>query len=158
MRKRLTLCLLLAAGCMTDPAAQPGLDGGLLIVDDAGLARFSVAPTLRAGIDPSIFLPTLVVGYHPTAEELATSGKACSGEADCATSGGQVVFHCSTPYYGQAQCQGVFPAGDQVQPGVTPSCAYYECPTGFECEAGAETHSVTCLEDQPHHGRADGGH
>jgi len=113
---------------------------------DAG--SVSVPPILKAGVDPTIFLPVLVAGYHPTAEELATSGKACTSDADCATSGGQVVFHCSTPYYGQAQCQGVFPPGDQIVAGVAPSCVYYECPAGYQCETELETHSVTCLAGQ----------
>ena len=116
----------------------------------------SVAPLLKAGVDPAIFLPTLVVGYHPTAEELATSGHSCATDADCATTDGVVVFHCSTPYYGQAQCQGQFPPGDQVEPGVTPSCLYYECPAGYECESEAESSSVTCLAAQ-HQGGRDGG-
>jgi hypothetical protein len=116
------------------------------VASDAG--GVSVPPILKAGVDPTIFLPVLVAGYHPTAEELATSGKACSSDADCATSGGQVVFHCSTPYYGQAQCQGVFPPGDQILPGVAPSCVYYECPSGYQCETEVETHSVTCLAGQ----------
>jgi len=133
----------LAAACAQDPALS----------DDAGVA--SSAPILKAGVDPAIFLPTVVAGYHPTQEELAASGRACVGDTDCAT-GGQVVFHCSTPYYGQAQCQGTFPPGDQVVPGTSPSCAYYDCPTGFECETEAESHSVTCLADQ--HKGADAGH
>jgi hypothetical protein len=66
-----------------------------------------------------------------------------------------VVFRCSRPYYGQAQCQGAFPPGDQVVPGVTPSCVYYDCPTDFECEAEPESHSVACIT---HTGGHDGGH
>ena len=114
-------------------------------------------PILKPGVDPSIFLPVVVAGYHPTAEELATTGKACSSDADCATSGGQVVFHCSTPYYGQAQCQGAFPPGDQIVPGVAPSCAYYECPAGYQCETEVETHSVTCLAGQGQNGKPTNG-
>jgi hypothetical protein len=164
-RQSITIALLASsalAACSTDSAgltSNPAPDGSAALdviavsaslppgsVSDAG--RASVTPILRVGVDPSIFLPVVVAGYHPTAEELATSGKACSSLADCATSGGQVVFHCSTPYYGQAQCQGVFPAGDQTVPGVAPSCAYYECPAGYQCETEAETHSVTCLAGQ----------
>jgi hypothetical protein len=149
---------LVACGADTGLTGNPSPDGGAGpdvvpasptsgIATDAGTA--SVPPILKPGVDPSIFLPVVVAGYHPTAEELATSGKACSSDADCATSGGQVVFHCSTPYYGQAQCQGVFPPGDQVLPGTTPSCVYYDCPAGYQCETELETHSVTCLANQP---------
>ena len=134
---------------LTDSSTVSSIDGG----------RASVPPILKAGVDPSIFLPTLVLGYHPTAEELATSSKACSTAADCATSGGQVVFHCSVPYYGQAQCQGVFPAGDQVVAGTLPSCVYYDCPVGYQCETELESHSVTCLAGQGNStsGKPDGG-
>ncbi len=141
-------CLLGACGGASDAADTSSADGG---APDA--ARASVAPTLKAGVDPAIFLPTVVAGYHPTAEELATSGKSCASDADCKTSGGQVVFHCSTPYYGQAQCQGAFPPGDQVVPGVTPSCAYYDCPADYECEAEPSTHAVACLQSQHQGGR-----
>src|SRR5512138_1910237 len=99
---RILLIAVLLSACTNDPTTQ------ITTVDDAGTVAASVAPILRPGVDPALFLPHLVTGYHPTAEELATSGKSCSSDADCATSGGQVVFHCSTPYYGQAQCQGVF--------------------------------------------------
>jgi hypothetical protein len=142
-------------------AGGPGLDVNASSPDSASVSSpdttptslpdatvASVPPILNSGVDPSIFLPQLVVGYHPTPEELATSGRACASDADCATSGGQVVFHCSTPYYGQAQCQGTFPPGDQVVPGVTPSCAYYSCPVGYECGAEPQTHSVTCVQSQ----------
>jgi hypothetical protein len=134
------------AGANTSAPNVPPTDPTPTTVPDAGGA--SVPPILKPGVDPTIFLPVLVTGYHPTAEELATSGKACSSVADCATGGGQVVFHCSTPYYGQAQCQGVFPPGDQILPGVAPSCVYYECPAGYQCETELETHSVTCLAGQ----------
>jgi hypothetical protein len=152
--RALVLFATLGAACGGDPSMSSST------TPDAGAgARASVAPTLKVGVDPSIFLPRLVQGYHPTAEELATSGKACATDGDCATSGGQVVFHCSTPYYGQAQCQGVFPAGDQVEPGVAPSCIYYDCPAGYECETEIESASVTCLEDQHQNGKdADAGH
>lgn len=126
-------------------------DSGVLV--DAGVvgttsAAVSVAPTLKPGVDPSIFLPTVIAGYHPTAAELAIEGKACAVDADCANPGGRVVFSCSTPYYGQAQCQGDFPPGDQVEPpAAQPSCAYYDCPTGYQCETEAESASVTCLAD-----------
>ncbi len=108
-------------------------------------ARATPAPAFKPGVDPAIFLPQLVIGYQPTAQELATSGKACVSDADCATTGGLVVFHCSTPYYGHAQCQGAFPPGDKVVPGVAPSCAYYDCPAGYQCATDAKSHSVTCL-------------
>jgi hypothetical protein len=136
-------------GTGVDPTAStsiPPVDQPSAAAPDGGVA--SVPPILKAGVDPTIFLPVLVAGYHPTPEELATSGKACSSDADCSTSGGQVLFHCSTPYYGQAQCQGVFPPGDQIVPGVAPSCVYYECPSGYQCETEVETHSVTCLAGQ----------
>ncbi len=143
-RLRKVLLALFLTACTTDPTTQ------ITAVDDAGTLAASVAPILRAGVDPALFLPRLVAGYHPTAEELATSGKACTSDADCATTGGQVVFHCSTPYYGQAQCQGVFPPGDQVIPGEAPSCVYYECPAGYECEAEAESRSIACIESVSH--------
>jgi len=111
-------------------------------------ARATPAPAFKPGVDPAIFLPQLVIGYQPTAQELATSGKACVSDADCATTGGLVVFHCSTPYYGHAQCQGAFPPGDKVVPGVAPSCAYYDCPAGYQCATDAKSHSVTCLSAQ----------
>jgi hypothetical protein len=119
---------------------------GLSSDDSSNVAGItSTAPTLKPGVDSAIFLPVLVAGYHPNAEELATAGKACSSAADCATGEGQVVFHCSAPNHGQAQCQGVFPAGDSVVPGVAPSCAYYDCDSGYACNANAETHSVACV-------------
>ncbi len=143
------MVLVLTIACTScGMAADPALSGA---ADDAGV-RASVAPTLKVGVDPTSFLPRLVVGYHPTAEEVATSGKVCSTDADCATTG-QVVFHCSTPYYGQAQCQGVFPPGDQVEPGVAPSCVYYDCPADSECETEPESRSVTCLASQHQGGR-----
>jgi hypothetical protein len=151
------------AGCGTNPDGlnlNGSPDSGMADVSrDAKIAPSpdatgaSLPPTLKPGVDTSIFLPKIVAGYHPTPEELATSGKACSSDADCATSGGQVVFRCSTPYYGQAQCQGSFPPGDQTVPGMTPSCAHYNCPAGYECEAEAESHSVTCLQGQ-HSGKS----
>jgi hypothetical protein len=157
LRPLATALLFALAACATDPAADLTADADAAVAGgDAGV-RASVPPILVTGVDPAIFLPTLVQGYHPTPQELATSGKSCASESDCASSG-QVVFHCSTPYYGQAQCQGAFPPGDQIIPPIaTTSCVYYTCPAGYECEAEAETHSVSCIEDQSHGGRPDGG-
>ena len=131
----------------TSLAAGPHSGGASLASAPDG-PRASPAPTLKPGVAPSIFLPQPGGGYHPTAAELATSGKECASDADCATSGGQVVFHCSTPYFGHAQCQGAFPPGEKVLPGATPSCAYYDCPADYECATDAKSHSVTCLYAQ----------
>lgn len=141
--KLMPLLAILFSACGADALSTTTTD----LTGDAGV-RASVAPLLKAGVDPAIFLPKLVAGYHPTAAELAISGQSCASDADCVAGDGQVVFHCSTPYYGQAQCQGAFPPGDQIQPGVTPSCVYYDCPADYECEAEAESHSVTCLISQ----------
>ena len=132
-------------GTSLDPGKQ---SVGAFLASSPDAARVSPAPTLKPGVDPSIFLPKPVGGYHPTAEETMTSGKACASDADCATGGGQVVFHCSTPYLGHAQCQGTFPLGDQVVPGVSPSCAYYDCPAGYDCATDTMSHSVTCFYAQ----------
>jgi hypothetical protein len=130
------------AACGADPTTS---DPTSTIPSGTGIA--SVAPSLKPGVDRAIFLPDLFSGYHPSAEDLDTAGKSCSSSADCATSDGEVVFTCSRPYHGQSQCQGVFPPGADVFPGVSPSCVYYSCPAGYVCAAEAQTRSVTCLPD-----------
>lgn len=158
--------LVAAAGCEFNSAGldnggaadgSAGLDGsrpfgGTSLAYSADAGRVSPAPALKPGVDPAMFLP-LVAGYNPSAEELATSGKGCASDADCATSSGQIVFRCSTPYYGHAQCQGTFPPGEKVTPGVVPSCAYYDCPAGYECATDATSLSVTCLPVQASAGK-----
>ena len=145
-------CAVDTAGLVSDDSSNDGgsLDDGLRsisadLASSLNTAQVALPPTLKAGVDPSIFLPVSAVGYHPTAGEAATSGQACASDVDCATSDGQVVFHCSLPYYGHAQCQGAFPLGYPVTPGVTPSCAYYDCPAAYQCEADARSHSLACL-------------
>ena len=142
-------CEVNSTGLATDGGASH--EAGMPSTGSASLpdaARATPAPALKSGVDPSIFLPKLVAGYSPTAQELATSGKACASDADCATTGGLIVFHCSTLYDGHAQCQGAFPSGDKVVAGVAPSCAYYDCPAAYQCETDAKSHSVTCLSAQ----------